>query len=98
MTDSWRLIDTGIRRAAENFAMNRAILEAHQEGAAPHTLRFVRFEPSALLGFHQNVEQELNLEYIRANNIDVQRRITGGGAIYFSPEQLGWELRRKEEK
>jgi len=92
VSETWRLIDSGIRRAAENFAMNRAILEAHQEGAAPHTLRFVRFQPCALLGFHQNVHQELNLDYVRAHGIDVQRRITGGGAIYFSPEQLGWEL------
>ncbi len=92
MSEVWRLIDSGVRRAAVNFAMNRAILGAHQEGAAPHTLRFVRFLPSALLGFHQNAQQELNLDYIRENGIDIQRRITGGGAIYFSPEQLGWEL------
>ncbi|HKJ10635.1 MAG TPA: lipoate--protein ligase family protein, partial [Gammaproteobacteria bacterium] len=55
----WRVIDTGLRRAAENMALNRAVLEAHEQGAIPHTLRFLSFEPSALLGFHQNVEQEL---------------------------------------
>lgn len=88
----WRLLDTGVRRAAENFATNRAILEAHQEGAAPHTVRFLSFEPSALIGFHQDVEQELNLDYIREQGIDVQRRLTGGGALYFDSQQIGWEL------
>lgn len=88
----WRLLDTGVRRAAENFAMNRAILEAHQQGDAPHTIRFLSFEPSALLGFHQDAEQELNLDYIRDNNIDIQRRVTGGGALYFDQQQIGWEL------
>lgn len=88
----WRLIDTGLRPAAQNVAINRAMLEAHQAGLIPHTLRFLRFEPSALLGFHQNVEQELRSEYCQENGITIQRRITGGGAIYFDETQIGWEL------
>jgi len=88
----WRLIDTGLRPAAQNMAINRAMLEAHQEGAIAHTLRFLQFEPCALLGFHQNVDQELRLDYCQAQGITVQRRITGGGAIYFDPSQIGWEL------
>jgi lipoate-protein ligase A len=88
----WRVIDTGLRPAAQNFALNRALLEARRAGEAPGTLRFLRFLPSALLGFHQSAEQELNLAYCRAHGITVQRRITGGGAIYFDEGQLGWEL------
>ncbi len=88
----WRLIDTGLRPAAQNMAINRAMLEAHQEGRIPHTLRFLQFEPCALLGFHQSAAQELRLDYCRENGIAVQRRITGGGAIYFDPTQIGWEL------
>lgn len=89
---NWRLLDTGTRHAAENFAINRAILESHQQGRSPHTLRFLGFLPAALIGFHQDVEQELNLDYIRANNIEVQRRLSGGGAIYMDELQFGWEL------
>lgn len=88
----WRVLDTGLRSGAENIALDRAILEAHQAGLCPHTLRFLRFTPSALLGFHQHVEQELHLTYCEQNGIEVQRRITGGGAIYFDESQLGWEL------
>jgi lipoate-protein ligase A len=88
----WRLLDTGLRRAAENMAFNRALLECHQQGDAPHTLRFLRFSPSALIGFHQDVEQELLVDYCREQGIDIQRRVTGGGAIYFDETQLGWEL------
>jgi lipoate-protein ligase A len=88
----WRVIDTGLRSAAENIAIDRAILEAHQQGHSPHTLRFLRFTPSALLGFHQHVEQELHVDYCERNGIEIQRRITGGGAIYFDETQIGWEL------
>lgn len=88
----WRLLDTGTRPAAENFAINRAILQSHQQGCSPHTLRFLGFFPAALIGFHQDVEQELNLDYIRENNIEIQRRLSGGGAIYMDELQFGWEL------
>ena len=92
MKNTWRVIDTGLRRAAENIALNRALLEARQADEAPSTLRFLRFTPSALLGFHQSAEQELNLEYCREQSVAIQRRLTGGGAIYFDDSQLGWEL------
>lgn len=90
--DRWRLIDTGLRPAAENIAINRAMLEAHQEGIIPPTLRFLRYLPSALIGFHQSVEQELRVDYCAAHGITIQRRLTGGGAIYFDETQIGWEL------
>ncbi|MBX3665587.1 MAG: lipoate--protein ligase family protein, partial [Burkholderiales bacterium] len=90
--DHWRVIDTGLRPAAQNIALNRALLEARQAGEIPSTLRFLRFTPSALLGYHQSAEQELNLDYCREQGITVQRRITGGGAIYFDETQIGWEL------
>ena len=88
----WRLIDTGLRPAAQNMAINRAMLDAHQQGAIPHTLRFLRFTPCALLGFHQSAEQELRTDYCAEHGIEIQRRITGGGAIYFDETQIGWEL------
>jgi len=92
MLKTWRLIDTGLRPAAQNIALNRALLEARQADEIPSTLRFLRFEPCALLGYHQSAEQELNLDYCRDNGIAIQRRITGGGAIYFDETQIGWEL------
>ncbi|TCV82553.1 lipoate--protein ligase family protein [Sulfurirhabdus autotrophica] len=92
MNKIWRTIDTGLLPAAENMALNRALLEARQANEIPNTLRFLRFKPCALLGFHQSAEQELNLDYCADNDIDIQRRITGGGAIYFDETQIGWEL------
>lgn len=88
----WRLLDTGLRSATENIALNRALLEARAADEIPSTLRFLRFTPCALIGFHQSVEQELDALYCSANHIDMQRRITGGGAIFLDSQQLGWEL------
>lgn len=90
---TWRLLDTGIRSAAENIALDQALLVATSRGISPNTLRFLQFSPSAVLvGYHQCVEEEVRLDFCRKNEIDIGRRITGGGAIYFDPTQLGWEI------
>ncbi|MEN3027659.1 MAG: lipoate--protein ligase, partial [Aquificaceae bacterium] len=53
----------------------------------------MQFKPEcALVGFHQAVEQEVRLEYAQREGIEVGRRITGGGAIYFDQTQIGWEV------
>lgn len=35
-----------------------------------------------IIGLHQNALAEINLDYVRKNNIKVVRRLTGGGAVY----------------
>ncbi|WEU40151.1 MAG: DUF116 domain-containing protein [Candidatus Odinarchaeum yellowstonii] len=89
----WRVLDTGLLTGAENITLDRVILDARAEGVIHNTFRFLRFNPPvALVGYHQSVEQEIRISYCLENNIDINRRITGGGAIYFSPEHLGWEV------
>jgi lipoate-protein ligase A len=89
----WRLLDTEKRTAAENMCLDEAVLEARARGMVPNTLRFLQFRPHcALVGFHQGVEQEIREDFCRENAIHINRRITGGGAIYFGEDALGWEL------
>ncbi|MEM2906783.1 MAG: lipoate protein ligase C-terminal domain-containing protein, partial [Candidatus Odinarchaeota archaeon] len=91
--ETWRVVDTGLLTGAENITYDRVILDARAEGLVPNTFRFLRFNPPvALVGYHQSIEQEIRISYCIENNIDINRRITGGGAIYFSPEHLGWEV------
>lgn len=90
---TWRLLDTGKRSAAANMCLDQAILEARGKGLVPNTLRFLQFSPHcALVGYHQSVEQEIRVDYCDQTGIDINRRITGGGAIYFGENTLGWEL------
>ena len=88
----WLVVDTGLRPADENMALDKTLLLAMSEGQIPNIFRFLRFEESALVGYHQSPEQELNLEFCREQGIAVQRRLTGGGALIFDPTQIGWEL------
>ncbi len=89
----WRFIDTGARTAAENMALDYVILKCRADGKVPDTLRLLRFKPPAvLIGYHQDVEHEVRLEYVEKAGIHVNRRITGGGAIYFDESSIGWEI------
>jgi lipoate-protein ligase A len=92
MQRPFRVLDTGVLEGRLNIAIGQAIVEARQQGSVPDTLRFLRFPPTALVGRHQALGQEIDLDYCRKNEIGVARRITGGGAIFMEPGLLGWEL------
>ena len=75
------------------MALDDAILTAHSRGDAPSTLRFLVFEPHCtLVGYHQAVEQEIRIDYCRDHGIDINRRLTGGGGLYWDAGSLGWEV------
>ncbi|NNC76660.1 MAG: lipoate--protein ligase family protein [Woeseiaceae bacterium] len=92
MGNPFRLIDTGVREGRANIAFDAALIEERQAGNVPDTIRFLSFPPTALIGRHQDLSAEVDLDYCRANNIGTVRRITGGGAIYLDEGQIGWEL------
>jgi lipoate-protein ligase A len=90
---TWRLLDPGVRSASEHMALDEAVLKARAKDRVPNTVRFLQFSPDCVLvGWHQSVAEEVRLEYCRNEGIDINRRITGGGAILFDRPQLGWEL------
>jgi lipoate-protein ligase A len=92
MSNTFRIIDTGVREGRANIAFDAGLIEERQAGNVPDTIRFLRFPPTALIGRHQDLSREVDLEYCARNGVGVVRRITGGGAIYLDEGQLGWEL------
>jgi lipoate-protein ligase A len=91
--ETWRLLDTGGLSAAENMALDEGLLELKAEEKIPTTLRFLQFSPPCVLvGYHQSVDEEIRLDYCRSNGIEINRRLTGGGALYWGTKELGWEI------
>jgi len=87
------LLDTGSLAATANMALDRIILEEVAESRSLPTIRFLRFSPAAVLvGYHQDVDQEVRRDYCLSRGIDVNRRLTGGGGILFQESALGWEV------
>ena len=48
--------------------------------------------PYICIGFHQDAQQVLDLEFARANDIPVIRREVGGGSVYLDGDQLFYQL------
>ncbi len=48
--------------------------------------------PYVCIGFHQDAEQEVDLDYCKANHIPVFKREVGGGAVYLDGNQLFFQL------
>lgn len=47
-------------------------------------------EPSVIIGKHQNVWAEVNLDFVREKQIKVVRRFSGGGAVYHDLGNLNF--------
>ena len=92
MPAEFRIIDTGVREGRTNIAFDAALIEERQAGRVPDTIRFLSFPPTVLIGRHQDLSREIDLDYCTRHRIGTVRRITGGGAIYLDEGQLGWEL------
>jgi lipoate-protein ligase A len=85
--DTWRYLPLSTNNAATNMAIDEAILNARIAGQVPNTLRFYRWQPSAVsVGKNQNPEAEVYLDTCKQLGVDVVRRISGGGTVYHDFE------------
>jgi lipoate-protein ligase A len=85
--DTWRLLPLQTDNAFMNMAIDEAILTARIADKVPNTLRFYRWQPSAVsIGKNQNPEAEVYLDACKGLSVDVVRRISGGGTVYHDYE------------
>jgi lipoate-protein ligase A len=83
----FRLIDSGKGNAFFNMALDESVLIHIAEKKSPPTLRLYSWKPSAItLGYSLNLDNELNAKLCSEKNIDIVRRITGGGAVLHDKE------------
>ena len=61
-----------------NLALEEWLLTEEEE----ECFMLWRNRPAIIVGRNQNVAEEINPEYVQANNIAVVRRLSGGGAVY----------------
>lgn len=71
-----------IKRHHTNPYFNLAAEEYFLKETDEDIFMLWRNEPSIIVGKHQNTLSEINLDYVKENNIRVVRRLTGGGAVF----------------
>ena len=53
--------------------------------------------PYVCIGYHQDLEQEVDLDFCRKNDIPIFRREVGGGAVFLDGQQLFFHLILKRD-
>lgn len=82
----WRIINERDFSEAMHHALDEVLLERLNKGEMKPTIRFWhRKSPAVPIGRFQSYRDEVEHGYIEDNNIEVVRRITGGGAMYAEP-------------
>lgn len=83
----WRIIPLQTHDAFTNMALDEACSEAVANGLLKPTIRFYRWQPSAVsIGYFQSLEAEVATEKCREAGVDIVRRRTGGGAVFHDYE------------
>ena len=54
-------------------------------------------QPAVIVGLNQEVNTEVNLDYLRQNNIVLARRVSGGGAVYHDWGNLNYTIVGRSE-
>ncbi|MCX6286141.1 MAG: lipoate--protein ligase [Bacteroidetes bacterium] len=79
-----------IKRHNTDPYFNLATEEYALKEIADDSFMLWRNAPSIIVGKHQNTLAEINVEYVKQNNIHVVRRLSGGGAVFHDLGNLNF--------
>jgi len=83
-----RLLDMGTVPPVRSQTVYHAVAHAMTE-ETPDTIILVSpARPYVCVGYHQEVDKEVDLDYCRQANLPVYRREVGGGAVYLDHGQV----------
>jgi len=96
--ETWRLIDLGNAEPLMAQTFYEAVAHAVDNGSSPNTIVLVQpSRPYVCIGFHQELEKEVDVNYCHRNNLMVIRRSQGGGATYLDGNQLFYQVVAKKD-
>jgi len=87
-----------IKNEDTNPYFNLAAEEYVLKNFSDNVFMLWRNAPSIIVGNHQNTLAEINTEYVKENNIDVVRRLSGGGAVFHDLGNLNFTFIKNIDK
>jgi len=95
--DAIRLLDLGLVPPIRSQTIYHAVAYALDENTPDTIILVAPSEPYVCIGFHQELEKEVDVEYCRAHGLPMVRREVGGGAVYLDKNQvfMQWVFRRE---
>jgi len=86
--DAVRQLDLGLVPPIRSQTIYHAVAYALDENTPDAIILVAPTEPYVCIGFHQELEKEVDVEYCRAHGLPVVRREVGGGAVYLDRHQV----------
>lgn len=94
---SWRFLDVDIIDGFYSAALFESIGKHVGKAQAVETILFWRVgSHTVYLGYHQCVEDEIHVEFCAQNNIEIVRRILGGGCGFCDQNQILYSVIGRE--
>jgi len=95
--ERWRLIDLGRPEPLVAQTFYEAVAEAVHRGTSPNTLIMLQpGSPYVCLGYHQDLETEIDVDLCKEKGLPVIRRSQGGGATYLDGDQVFYQIVAKD--
>ena len=91
--ENWRLIDLGKAEPYMAQTFYEAVATAVDKGLSPNTILLVQpASPYVCIGYHQELEKEVDVDYCRERGLPIIRRSQGGGATYLDSNQVFYQV------
>jgi lipoate-protein ligase A len=93
LKETIRFVDLGETEGIATQAVYEAVAIARSRGIVPDTLIICwPRSPLVCVGYFQEVEKEVDIDYCRSKKIPIVRRILGGGAVYLDSNQVFYQI------
>ncbi len=83
-----RLVDAGLVSPLRSQTIYHGLAYARTKDTPDTIVLATPAEPYVCIGFHQDLEAEIDLAFCREQELPILRRETGGGAVYLDKDQL----------
>ncbi|MBV6271700.1 lipoate--protein ligase family protein [Alcaligenaceae bacterium CGII-47] len=82
----WQLIHTTPQKPLQHMALDQVLLDEVAAGRRAPTLRIWEWAaPAVVIGIFQSLKNEVDAQAAQQHNIEIVRRISGGGAMFIEP-------------
>ncbi|MAE76976.1 MAG: ligase [Planctomycetes bacterium] len=83
-----RLIDAGRVSHLRSQTLYHGLAHARTDDSPNTVVLATPAEPYVCIGYHQDVEREVDVEFCQRQGLPILRRETGGGVVYLDDQQL----------
>jgi lipoate-protein ligase A len=91
--EAYRFLDMGAIEPISTQAVYEAVAIERKNEVVPDTLIVCwPRSPVACIGYFQEADKELDIDYCREKEIPIVRRILGGGAVYLDSDQVFYQI------